>query len=233
MFLIIRIFLELIRSSLKPHTSADQDIVRHFWVMPHDLDFNGHMSNNRYHIIMDYSALRLMSDTGILITLFKKRWFPIVGCSLISHRRPLHLFDRFSVKSRIIYTDKVWCYISHSIERKGKVIAAANRKYALVSKRKLINPQKIVGEHIANQASLSVQSWIEAENKVIDIAEFQKDTTSQTQSTSVQCKQNPELNLIEAEKNCLKSESCLYSQLECSKSLPCAANKQPQTLAID
>lgn len=128
--LIIRIFYELIRSKICVRTHVGAEVISQFRVMPTDLDFNGHMTNNRYHTIMDYTALRVLGEHGILAVMFKNKWRPIVGCSLISHRKSLKVFDRYTVRSEIIYCDDVWSYLTHIIEYDGQVVAAANRKYA-------------------------------------------------------------------------------------------------------
>lgn len=86
----------------------------------------------------------------------KNRWRPIVGCALISHRRSLKIFNRYQVRSRIIYCDSHWSYLSHSIEYNGQVIAAANRKYALVNRDGIITTDKIfqaIGEDFQNKPS--------------------------------------------------------------------------------
>jgi len=91
---IFRLGYELLRSNFSKRTHISVELVARFRVMPTDLDFNDHITNNRYHTIMDYAALRLLGSHGILAAMFKNRWRPIVGCPLISHRKSLKMFDR-------------------------------------------------------------------------------------------------------------------------------------------
>ena len=76
MMLIARIFFELIRSRFCVRTHIGNEVISRFRVMPADLDFNGHMTNNRYHTIMDYAALRVLGEHGILSIMCKNRWRP-------------------------------------------------------------------------------------------------------------------------------------------------------------
>ncbi len=140
--------------------------------MPSDIDFNGHMTNHRYHTILDNSAIKLLASHGILQSLFKNRWRPIVGSCLISHRGSLKVFNRFQVYSKIIFCDKHWCYLIHRIEYQGRIIAAANRKYAFVNSTGFISTDKIfqaIGENYSCRPSSKqvMQSCIVAERYVM------------------------------------------------------------------
>jgi len=194
MSLIFRLIFELLRSRTIRRTDVGSEIVAHFRVLPTDLDSNGHMTNNRYHTIMDYAAISLLGSHGILTAMFKKRWRPIVGCSLISHRKSLGVFDRYIVRSKVIYCDEVWSYLSHVIEHDGQVIAAANRKYALLGRSGFIPSQKIfaeIGEDVNNIPAEfeSVRSWVDAGKTVLEYSRIgDVELQNNIDTTVMECK---------------------------------------------
>ncbi len=227
MSLIARLLFELIKSNFSLQTRIDDEQLAYFWVMPMDLDFNGHMNNNRYHTIMDYATIKLLGSHGILTAMLKNHWRPIVGCSLISHRRSLKVFNRYLVRSQVIYCDRHWSYLSHSIEYNGKVIAAANRKYALVNRNGLISTDKIfsaISEDYAHRPSSkqSIESWLEAEKTVLkksqtDILEKPVNVKPQI----VECKKTSLSKMLENINSESTSLPCLYANLECAQKVGC------------
>ncbi|GEM_PF-413253 len=233
MRLILRLIIELLRSRAGVRTDIGVEIVAHFLVLPTDLDFNGHMTNNRYHTVMDYAALGLLGSHGILAAMFKQRWRPIVGCSLISHRKSLKIFDRYIVRSKVIYCDEVWSYLSHIIEHDGQIIAAANRKYALLGQNGLVTSKKLFAE-IGNEfdtkpADLNaVRSWVDAEKTILEhsLTDNVKPCNNIGVDTTVmECKKEI-ANKILSKQPDVKAQPCLYANLECATQLGCPAQKE-------
>ncbi len=233
MSIVIRLIFELFRSRTGDRTEIGQEIIAQFRVLPTDLDFNGHMTNNRYHTIMDYAAIGLLGSHGILAIMFKRRWRPIVGCSLISHRKSLKIFDRYIVRSKVIYCDEVWSYLSHIIELDGQVIAAANRKYALLGQKGFISSQKIfveLGEDFNRKPTdiESVRSWVDAEKTVL---EHSRINTAENQNnngigpTVMECKKDL-AKQTRSEQTGSEAGPCLYSKLDCAKQLGCPAQNE-------
>ncbi len=141
---------------------------------------------------------------------------PIVGCSLISHRKSLKIFDQYRVRSQIIYCDEAWSYLSHIIECDGQIIAAANRKYALLGKSGLITSENIfseIGEDFAGKPSNidSIRSWIDAEKTVwghsrIGNVEIQ-DTSG---AIMLECKKKIADTIIRTQTDETETMPCLY-----------------------
>jgi acyl-CoA thioesterase FadM len=199
--------------------------------MPTDLDFNGHMTNNRYHTIMDYAALRVFGSHGILSVMLKNRWRPIVGCSLISHRKSLKIFDRCTVRSEIIYCDDIWSYLTHIIEYDGQIVAAANRKYALLGRRRLIKISKVfsaTGADFNNKPSniAPIQSWVDAEATVLSHSKIGNAEPQQNKRPLVmECKKELADSLLCQTSNNETAMPCLYAGLECAEQAGCPTQK--------
>ena len=96
-----------------------------FRVLPNDLDFNLHMNNARYLSLMDLGRVDLLNHLGLLRLAFRGRWFPVLGTVTIRYHRPLKLFDRFDLITRILGWDEKWFYLEQRFEREGKPIATA------------------------------------------------------------------------------------------------------------
>lgn len=228
MSLIFRLIFELLRSRAAGRTAVGIEIVARFRVLPTDLDFNGHMTNNRYHTVMDYAAIGLLGAHGILTAMVRKRWRPIVGCSLISHRKSLRIFDRYIVRSKVIYCDELWSYLSHIVEHDGQVIAAANRKYALLGRSGFIPSQKIfaeIGEDVNNMPTAfeSVRSWVDAEKTVLEHSRIDDAATENKigiGTTVMACKKELADAILCTQPD-VEAQPCLYARLECAEKVGC------------
>jgi acyl-CoA thioesterase FadM len=99
-----------------------------FRVWPTDLDFNLHMNNARYLSLMDLGRVDLLNRLGLLRLAFRGRWFPVLGAVVIRYHRPLLLWNRHELISRVAGWDEKWFYLEQRFERQGKPIATARVK---------------------------------------------------------------------------------------------------------
>jgi acyl-CoA thioesterase FadM len=99
-----------------------------FRVLPTDIDFNLHMNNARYLSLMDLGRVDLLNRLGLLRLAFRGRWFPVLGAASIRFHRPLKLWDRFELFTRVTGWDQKWIYLEQRFERGGKPVATAQVK---------------------------------------------------------------------------------------------------------
>lgn len=99
-----------------------------FRVLPTDLDFNLHMNNARYLSLMDLGRVDLLNRLGLLRLAFRGHWFPVLGAVSVRYHRPLRLWQRVSLSTRILGWDEKWFYLEQRFEREGKPIATAEVK---------------------------------------------------------------------------------------------------------
>ncbi|HXI20969.1 MAG TPA: acyl-CoA thioesterase [Gemmatimonadales bacterium] len=99
-----------------------------FTVLPHDLDFNLHLNNARYLSFMDLGRVDLLNRLGLLRLAFRGRWMPALGAMSIRYYRPLFLFNRVTVTTRVAAWDEKWFYLEQRFERGGRPIATAFAK---------------------------------------------------------------------------------------------------------
>lgn len=106
----------------QPLGPLDESVLT-FRVWPNDLDINGHMNNGRYLTLMDLGRLDLIVRTGMVRTVLRRKWFPLVGSATILFRRASGLFETYQLKSHLICWDEKWFFIEQRFERDGEVIA--------------------------------------------------------------------------------------------------------------
>jgi acyl-CoA thioesterase FadM len=100
------------------------DSVVGFRVWPNDLDFNLHMNNGRYLTVMDIGRTDLMIRAGLVGTLWRRRWAPVLGGATIRYRRSLPAFGRYRLHTRLLGWDEKWLYLDQVFEDAGGATAA-------------------------------------------------------------------------------------------------------------
>ena len=96
-------------------------------VWPNDLDLNVHANSGRYISFMDVARMALLVRMRVFLKVIRKKWRPLVGGSMITYRKSLLPFERFTIKSRIVCWDEKWFYFEHIIvNSKGDLAAIAN-----------------------------------------------------------------------------------------------------------
>lgn len=112
-FRMLRIFVAgLFRSRIGLLSGSGVD----FRVLPWDMDINLHMTNARYLSVMDLGRTDLLIRAGLLPTLRRNHWLPVVGHIDIMFRRSLMPFQRFTVNSRLLCWDEKWLYLEQRLE---------------------------------------------------------------------------------------------------------------------
>ena len=145
MNLLFRMFLTLYlarrASRLKPLDTAHKQMR----VLPNDLDVQMHMNNGRFLSIMDLGRLDLIIRLGFWRVARKRGWYPIVGSVKIDYRRPLTVFQKFDMTTRIVGWDERWVFVEQEMHSNGKLCAHGIFKTMIRSKEGLVTPQDVMG----------------------------------------------------------------------------------------
>lgn len=96
-----------------------------FRVLPNDLDPNWHVNNGRYLTLMDLGRIDLTVRMGLLRPALRNGWMPVLGGALIRFQRPLKLFQRYTLRTRLLAWDEKWLYLEQQFESDGKRVASA------------------------------------------------------------------------------------------------------------
>lgn len=107
----LRMLLLLLHLRRRPAIDLLDEVVVAMRVLPTDLDAFGHMNNGRYLTLMDLGRLALMQRTGLLGTVRRRGWTPLVRGIEIEYLRPLGPLQRFRLHTRLISWDGKWLYL--------------------------------------------------------------------------------------------------------------------------
>lgn len=101
-----------------------------FRCWPSDLDFNLHMNNGRYLTLMDLGRLDLVARTGLLGTMLKRRWRPVLGAAHIRFLKPIGPGQLFRLESRVLKREGKWFHMEQRFYL-GETLAAEAQVKAL------------------------------------------------------------------------------------------------------
>ena len=111
MKLILRLIKTVVAGLRAPESDPFAEGVTNWTVLPTDLDAFGHMNNGRFAMIMDLARVDVLLRAKLVPTIIKHRWITPVGASHIDYFKPLRLFERYTVHTRIVYWDERWFFM--------------------------------------------------------------------------------------------------------------------------
>lgn len=123
MNLYLRLQWLLITGGFKPSAAVVDATSLQFRVLPNDLDVNLHLNNGRYVTIMDLGRVNLMQRVGLLRPVIRNNWLPLISGLQIQFLRPLKLFQKYSLQTRLACWDEIWFYIEQVLRSNEKDIA--------------------------------------------------------------------------------------------------------------
>jgi acyl-CoA thioesterase FadM len=151
----------------------DPSVIR-LRVWPNDLDLNVHMNNGRYLSLMDLGRVDVMFHSGAFALWFKKGWQPLVAWSCCRHFKPLRIFQRFEIRTRILGWDEKWIYFEQRFTSgDGTVLhALAAVKALMVENARLISTPELfeaAGHVLRPSPPLPewVKTWLATERAAI------------------------------------------------------------------
>jgi acyl-CoA thioesterase FadM len=142
--LILRMLRVFVVALFKPRIGLFGVSELGFRVLPTDLDINLHMTNARYLSIMDLGRTDLLICAGLLGLVKRQRWMPVVGSIGITFRRPLHPFQRFVIKTRLLCWDEKWLYMEQRLESDSGVHAFATVRGLFVGRDGTVPTQQVL-----------------------------------------------------------------------------------------
>lgn len=140
-----------------------------FRVLPTDLDVLRHMNNGVYFSLQDLARTDYMIRIGALETITSKGWYPVVVAERLRFRKSLKLFDKFQIKTRLVYWDEKYIYLEHTFVRQQEVIAWGTIRARFLSKKGGVVSSFELIESLGHDLSVPpltdyLQHWIAAED---------------------------------------------------------------------
>ncbi len=145
MNLIFRLLYVYIYSLFRERLSVENSkSVLHLRVLPNDLDLNIHMNNGRYLTICDLNRVDLFIRTGLLKTLRKRKWFPVIAEHTMTYKKSLHPFEPYTAELVVSHWDDKFFYMTHTFSTKDRVVATGTSKGAIRSRAEVIKPVDVL-----------------------------------------------------------------------------------------
>jgi acyl-CoA thioesterase FadM len=162
--LLFRFIGALIVGACQPRIAPFDETVVRMRVWPNDLDLNLHASSGRYISFMDAARVAMLVRFGAFRKVIARGWRPVVGGTIITYRRSLFLFERMTIRSRIVCWDEKWFYMEHVIERaNGELITKARVRATFISRAGTVPPRELgrIAGHDVESPPLPewVQHW--------------------------------------------------------------------------
>jgi acyl-CoA thioesterase FadM len=172
MNLYLRLLWTWLRARRLPRIAVTDAIELKFRVLPNDLDINLHMNNGRYLTIADLALIEFFVRSGFVRALLKHGWRPMLGGAIITFRKQLAPFARYTLRFRCVACDEYWSYMESTFIREDGTIAAkglvkggaVGRNGLVPTAQSVAALQELTGEaqHIPPMPPY-VQQWIDAE----------------------------------------------------------------------
>jgi len=145
MNLIFRMLFVYLASLFKPRLTVGKvSNTLRLRVLPNDLDVNLHMNDGRYITICDLSRVDLFIRSGLLRTMLKEGWIPVIAEHTMRYKKSLHLFERYTVRMELTHWDEKGFYMIHSFTVGDRVVAEGCSIGMIRSKQGVIPPEQVL-----------------------------------------------------------------------------------------
>lgn len=130
-----RVLAVMVQHRLKRNGDALAPIVQHHRAWPADCDSNLHLNNGRYLYYMDMGRAAWLGEAGFIGDVVKRTLTFLLAGSAITFRRPIDLFERFSVETRLATFDERWFVFEQTFFNARDQVAATALARGTVRRR--------------------------------------------------------------------------------------------------
>ena len=175
MNLYLRLIIAFIRGSFLAPIKPTDELTRSLRVLPNDIDINGHLNNGRYATLVDLLIIEQGMRVGILAKALKLGWKPMTASGLISYRKQLKPFEKFTVHYKMDCWDEKWAYMHFRfVKRDGSLAAVGYFKCGFVSSKGLVPQSQVDQKFSLNRGDCelhpTIQLWKQSEQALMDRA---------------------------------------------------------------
>lgn len=114
-------------------------------VLPNDIDIRK-ITNDRFLAIMDLGRMDIGFRLGLLKSMFKNKWVPLVSFETIRFRYPLKIFQKYQLKTRVVWWDEATFYFEQTFERKGRIVATGHVSATLLGSNGPVPSDEMLAE---------------------------------------------------------------------------------------
>lgn len=150
MNLLFRMLYTLIVSVWQGKANLQSSFKLHLRTWPNDLDTNFHMNNGRYLTLMDLGRTQMMIRLGLIGTIIREKWMPVVGEAHIKFKKSLAPFETFTLETKVHSWDEKWVYMEQNFYNSKGQLAAAGLVKALIKGPQGKIPTKDLLNHLGH-----------------------------------------------------------------------------------
>lgn len=136
-----------------------------FRVWPPEAD-KKYMNNASFWTITEMGQMDFLFRTGLYKFCRRNRWSPLVGSQKMIYRKPLKRFEKYQLKSRIIFSDDKWLYFEQTFLKNKQMIANSLIKVLFRGKEGNIPVQQVLSV-LDQELNLTLKPLI-SHSKLID-----------------------------------------------------------------
>jgi len=139
----IRLLTALINAKFKKKLIGTETVRKSFRVWITDIDVSV-MNHAAIMSILETGRIDLMVRSNFFKVASKNNWFFPSQAISIQFYRPLKIFQKAQIYTRISYVDEKWIYVEQKIERNGKIMAACIVKNTIKKGKETIPTSEIM-----------------------------------------------------------------------------------------
>ena len=141
-----------------------------------DIDHFFEMNNGRIFTLFDLGRNDLAIRSGLAKKLFKHRWGLVVAGSTIQYRKRVRLFDKVTIKTRLIAVDERWFYIEQSMWVKGQPTCSALLRTGITNivTGKVLPTEQVLSALDYQDINMPPDDWVKAWSDADKIRPFPK-----------------------------------------------------------
>ena len=157
----------LIRAKFRSKINANETTSVFFRVWITDIDVSV-MNHASILTAMETGRIDFMVRINFFKTAIKNKWFFPSQALTVQYYKPLKMFQKAELLTRLSYVDEKWFYIEQKIIRNGRDIAAGLVKSTIKKGRKTVPTSEILN-------MLNVKEVPRKKSKLIEVYEMEND----------------------------------------------------------
>lgn len=145
MNLLLRILTMFLTTPFRSRrVDAAQGSALTFWIWPTDLDMFFHVNNARYLTFMEVARWDMLIRFGLLGRALSERWVMPIASANIRYIKSLHLFQRVTVRTKVLFADDRNLFFEQTFLRGTQVVAVGAVRLAFLKGGERLSPRKLI-----------------------------------------------------------------------------------------
>lgn len=169
MYPFMRMIKDLIKFRKAPMLPLTGTHVSTHRCWPSDIDMWAELNNGRTLTLLDLGRIPLARRIGLISVLRQQKWGMTMAGVTVRYRRRITTFEKFEMRSRVIYWDQRFIYIEQSMwKQNGDCANHALYRTAVTDANGIVSPERVMAAMKkavpTPEVPHWVQNWIAAEN---------------------------------------------------------------------